>query len=597
MTEQHTTLNPAETNGVVLSFPKPSETGLIQEVKAIRGDGLSGLPSEFCSRADGVYELRCAGEEDQMPVRICSPLVVKGRCRTLDGMGWGLVVSVEDPEGAWHDIVLESRDVAKRSATALNALLDCGLEIAPIEKAAQSVSRLLAAWKPEATYLRASRFGWSDKSHTAFVLGDGRVLGQEKVVTDTVSDEIAASMHAQGTLEAWKTTVAEPCVGNPLMILAMSHAFTGPLLSILGREGGGFHLRGVSSRGKSTLLGVAASVWGAPSFVQSWRGTDNGIEGIAAACNDSLLVIDELHQVDPSIVGDAVYMLANGRGKMRMRSNAANQKTLRWSVPVLSSGELSLEEHMASAGQKTFAGQEIRLIDLVADLQRYGAFDALHGASSGEEFSDILKTATRDCYGVAGPAFVAKLMDAPSSQVALQRFVDGFCRLVREKADLPPDGQVRRVLARFALAAAAGDAATKFGLTGWPQGAALNAARQLFLQWFQNRDGTTKSEIEAAVERTRRYVVKNLGNFSNLHAGDQTVRDGWQDDDWIFVLPDRWADIHANEDPVEIARLHQSAGLLRHQKGGLQFRMPRKVANRPRVYAIRKEQLLKSAGG
>ncbi|WP_332460270.1 DUF927 domain-containing protein [Pseudophaeobacter flagellatus] len=130
-----------------------------------------------------------------------------------------------------------------------------------------------------------------------------------------------------------------------MMILALSHAFTGPLLSVLGRDGGGFHLRGVSSRGKSMLLGVAASVWGAPSFVQSWRGTDNGIEGIAAACNDSLLVLDELHQVEPRVAGEIVYMLANGRGKTRMNSNGRSQQTLRWSVPVLSSGELSLEEH------------------------------------------------------------------------------------------------------------------------------------------------------------------------------------------------------------------------------------------------------------
>jgi len=251
-----------------------------------------------------------------------------------------------------------------------------------------------------------------------------------------------------------------------MMILSLSHAFTGPLLSVLGRDGGGFHLRGASSRGKSTLLGVAASVWGAPSFVQSWRGTDNGIEGIAAACNDSLLVLDELHQVEPRVAGEIVYMLANGRGKMRMNSNGKSQQTRRWSVPVLSSGELSLEEHMASGGRTMYAGQDIRLIDLAADARLHGAFDCLHGELNGRAFAERMQRAGRENYGVAGPAFVEKLMKGLDMRENFRenflRVVDGLCRVWSAKVDLPPDGQVQRVMARFAIAALVGEMARVF---------------------------------------------------------------------------------------------------------------------------------------
>jgi putative DNA primase/helicase len=76
------------------------------------------------------------------------------------------------------------------------------------------------------------------------------------------------------------------------MILALSHAFTGPLLSVLDRDGVGFHLRGAFSSGKTKILRAATSVWGAPSFMQSWRSTDNGLESVAAACSHSLLALD-----------------------------------------------------------------------------------------------------------------------------------------------------------------------------------------------------------------------------------------------------------------------------------------------------------------
>ncbi len=372
------------------------------------------------------------------------------------------------------------------------------------------------------------------------------------------------------------------------MILALSHAFSGPLLSMLDRDGGGFHLRGVSSRGKSTLLGVAASVWGAPAFVQSWRGTDNGIEGITATCNDSLLVLDELHQVDPRVAGATVYMLANGRGKLRMTSNGTAQNTHRWTVPVLSSGEISLEQHMASGGRSMHAGQDIRLIDLVADTRSHGAFDMLHGEIDGRAFAERLQRAVQANYGHAGPAFVRELMQIINKRVILLRHIDKFCRSCEEDADVPSDGQVQRVLARFGIAALAGELATKFGLTGWKPGAAQSAARELFIDWFEARGGSTQTEIKEAVGRTQRYVATNLAGFAKIGAQTSRPRDGWSDEGWVYILPECWKTIHGANDPVEAARLVRAAGLLRTQKGGgLQFKMGRELPDRPRVYAVR----------
>ncbi len=375
------------------------------------------------------------------------------------------------------------------------------------------------------------------------------------------------------------------------MILCVSHAFTGPLLWPLAMDGGGFHLRGASSRGKSTLLGVAASVWGGPSFVQSWRGTDNGIEGVASAFSSTLLVLDELYQVSPQVAGDVVYMLGNGRGKARAQANGKVQPTSRWHVPLLSSGEISLEEHMASGGKLIHAGQETRLLDIAADSQRIGAFDTLHGIADGRLFAEQMQREVQLLHGTAGPKFVRKFMKNTSQNDALNGFVNRFCDQARKIVDLPTGGQVQRALRRFAVAALAGEMATKFQITGWAPGVAQNAAFEMFTAWFEERDGATRSEIKESVEKTRSYIMNNRSRFLEIKAGPTGDRDGWRDANWYYVLPEAWKTIHANT--VEAARLHHAAGLLRTQKGNsLQFKMGREVSGRPRVYAVRASELV-----
>ena len=78
-------------------------------------------------------------------------------------------------------------------------------------------------------------------------------------------------------------------------------AFTGPLLRLTGGERGGIHFRGRSSEGKSTAQIVAGSVLGGgpKGFARSWNNTINGLEASTAQHNDSLLILDELKEVDP----------------------------------------------------------------------------------------------------------------------------------------------------------------------------------------------------------------------------------------------------------------------------------------------------------
>ncbi|MEX1235308.1 MAG: DUF927 domain-containing protein [Roseovarius sp.] len=548
------------------STPAAAATAIAQQ----RDDAFAsdGLPVGYISDENGIYELRENMDGDIVPTRICSPIVMKGRCRNAASRGWGCVLAVQDPDGNWHELVISKQQLNKSANAALAPLFEAGFELAPVKKAAESVMVLLRSWQTDSQYLRFDRLGWTTNRHDAFVLGNGHVIGDALVVTDSVSDELMAAIHTKGTLTAWKKEVAAPCVGNPLMMLAVSHAFTGPLLSILGLNGGGFHLRGQSSRGKSTIQFVASSVWGERALVQSWDGTPSGFEGIAAAFNDTFLNIEELHKADPRTIGDTVYKLADGEGRLRAKSNGDLQRPQRWRVPLLSSGEVSLEEHMASAGRRMFAGQDVRLINLEADGRAHGAFDTLHGASCAKACAERVDRACLENYGHAGPQFVGAIMRNTHKKEKWRSVSDSFCRVIAKEADVPPhDGQVHRVLKRFAIAALAGELATKAGLTDWPVGAANAAAREMFLEWFEDREGTTNKEISAVVQRTQDYVSKNLDRFQTIGARDHDPIDGWRDEGWFYIRPDRWQAMHSEHDPVEMARLHANGGLLKTQKG------------------------------
>jgi Domain of unknown function (DUF927) len=172
-----------------------------------------------------------------------------------------------------------------------------------------------------------------------------------------------------------------------LPVLAISTAFAGPLLHLAGQEGGGVHIFGGSSKGKTTILQAAASVWGrgaSPGYVRAWRATANGLEGAAASATDTALVLDELGVLEARDAQTAIYGLANGSGKARTARDGSLREPKSWRVLILSTGEVPIETKLAEdRGRKARAGQLVRMLDIPADRCRgFGVFD--HGGPSND---------------------------------------------------------------------------------------------------------------------------------------------------------------------------------------------------------------------
>jgi len=403
----------------------------------------SPLPRGFQMRPTGIFREVTGSNDKKEWVWLCSILHVLALPRDRAGKGWGRLVEVIDPDGRVHRWSIPARMFAGDGAELRSGLLDLGLNLASGRAAREALMDLLQRWQPSDRAITANRLGWADESCSAFLCGDGRVIGASNVVfQQDYVPATAAEMTAAGTSQDWREAVAEECVGNPLMIVAVSLAFAGPLLEPLGLDGGGLHLRGASSQGKSTLQRVAVSVWGSPAFMHSWRATANGLEGVAAACNGTLLALDELGEVSGRDAGAAAYMLANGTGKTRASRAGTARAPARWRVMVLSSGEITLADKIAEAGGRAAAGQAVRLLDVAADGRAHGAFDDLHDAPDGAAFADRLRGATATQYGTAGVAFVtAFLEDREAATKTVRGAIEGFAALAASHfnlTDLPP---------------------------------------------------------------------------------------------------------------------------------------------------------------
>ena len=267
--------------------------------------------------------------------------------------------------------------------------------------------------------------------------------------------------------------MAAYAAGNSRLLLALSTAFAAPLIRPCEVEGGGIHLRGVSSTGKSTALAMAGSVWGGGEpggYVRSWRATANGLEGVALGHCDALLCLDELGELGAGDAGDVAYMLANGVGKSRSTRDGSVRKAARWRLLFLSSGEIGLAEKAAElgSGRRLAPGQQVRILDLPADAGAgLGVFEELHGFGSAEPLARHLKTTSTKFFGTAARAFLRYVVQDVER---LRKTVSALSRdFIRRYVPDEADGQVHRAANRFALIAAAGEIAIEAGVVPWPQ--------------------------------------------------------------------------------------------------------------------------------
>ena len=355
----------------------------------------------------------------------------------------------------------------------------------------------------QAAFTITDRAGWHGN---AYILPSGETItatDKDPAIIYNGDTSQAKAYQPNGELTDWQQNIARFAAGNSRLCLALGASFAAPLLSLLNEESGGFHLMGDSSDGKTTAAKVALSVWGKPSgSLLSWSGTKIGFSNTAAARNDGLLVLDEIGQANPHVIGDTVYSVMNGINKVQGAKQGGNRALTRWKVMMFSTGEKTPDSILKHHKGDWNAGQAARLPSIRAAAQ-YGIYNTLHRFEDGALLSEHIAQSAEKYHGVAGRAFIRQLLDdlEQTKRQATERMA-AFMATIPELS-----GQARRVAKRFAIAAAALELAAP--VTGLPVGVGMAGVKQCFDEWL---------ETNGAGKHEDRRVIEQAAAFMNVYA-------------------------------------------------------------------------------
>lgn len=171
----------------------------------------------------------------------------------------------------------------------------------------------------------------------------------EILPSDIGEKQVMEAFEVSGTSEEWIEHVFKKIEEHPKALLMVLASFTSIILNDLKLGPFIVDLSGVTSKGKTTALRVAASVWGNEYLVSEWNGTAVSFERKAAFLNSFPLMLDDSMKADERQLQRFVYNFSGGRSKGR-GSVTGSQKEFTWNNLMLSTGETPLTEYAERAG-------------------------------------------------------------------------------------------------------------------------------------------------------------------------------------------------------------------------------------------------------
>lgn len=391
----------------------------------------------------------------------------------LQDGSWSLGVRHSTPDGLWIEDFIPFETLSDpRSLGQLLARRGFRMPVAKKER--ERLLQDLAAAVPEETCRVTRTLGW---------YGDVYVLPQQSIGGENAEEIVfdgnvnaSSDGGARGTVEEWKTHVAEPAGTSSLAVFLTCSSLSAVLMRFTDVESGMFHVFGPSGVGKTTLARVAVSTWrGGAQAVDSWNATPAANEELLVQRNDGFACFDEIAVAAAdtkalrALLKMTTYSFTSGATRRRSKSYAGGASAGTFKFLGLSTGEISAAEIATTAGGRRNLGEEARFIDLPVEGHGNGTFDRLPDTSedakmAAADIADHLNRSTTQYYGTAAPAFieyVVENIDQIESRIA--KLMDKFLG----KADVSDDGWERRIARKFALAYAAGAIGIDAGVLPW----------------------------------------------------------------------------------------------------------------------------------
>ena len=479
----------------------------------------------------GVKTDREGNAQEAAPVKLSSPIDIIGTGQDNDGAYYRVI--------RWQDKITRQPKTAAIPQSEIGTvqgwqrLQNYGLAVLAGKVKRERLSDYLQTQGSGDIYTITDRAGWNGE---AYILAGGEAVNADGTNILYNGDTSQKDGYTEkGSLKEWQEQAARYAENNSRLCLALGLSMAAPFLALLNEEGGGFHLAGDSSRGKTTAARLALSVWGDPETTKgNWDTTPLGLQNLALARNDGLLVLDEIGQTaDPRKIPQMVYSVINGVSKTQGAKDGGNRRQKTWRNLILSTGEINPESLI---GGQWKAGNYVRLPDIQA-IARFGIYDTLHGFADGAKLSEHINQATAKQRGTAGRALIRQILK--DGKEAAAQAVEA--RRAQFLETLPPmEGQARRIARRFALLAAVLEYAAP--ITGMRQGAGEAGVKQCFNEWLEE-NGTGNREDRQIIEqatafmdvnaKSMRFSDWNAQTTNQNHAGYRK-QEGSIDEYWII---------------------------------------------------------------
>src|SRR6266481_5699031 len=170
------------------------------------------------------------------------------KTRDADGDNWGRLLCWQDHEGRQHQWAMQMETLATEQGAVRARLFSEGLPfITTNAHYRERFSEYLQTAPSKRMVRCVASVGWQGDT---YVLPD-RAIGPQasQGVLYQPPHEGGHHWKVNGTFEQWRDHVGRRCSGNSRLILAVSAAFAGPILRLVGAESGGIHFHGLTSTG------------------------------------------------------------------------------------------------------------------------------------------------------------------------------------------------------------------------------------------------------------------------------------------------------------------------------------------------------------
>jgi uncharacterized protein (DUF927 family) len=535
-----------------------------------------------------------------------------GLHRKTDKQAWRHHFLIIERNGSQSPFELARELLVGHGSGAIKALTRAGVHVVRRKAVANALVNFLG-FRPKREIIRMTRVGWASiGAHLIFVRPD-EVLAPKNMpaarLTGYVLDgSTRHGLHISGTTAEWKNEIAKPLADNSNIALSFATFFAAPLLMFASEPGGGFHFHGVSKIGKSMASDVGQSIYGWPhelahdAFGVSWGGTEAGFDALALARSDLGLPLDEITLADRRVAEQIIYKIASGTKGPRATSTGHLREGAHASLLVVSTGEKSLPVFI---GPQLQEGAKNRLVDIPAEVSPGSAFETISRGQIHVASKPLFDSMKRQ-HGAVGRDWQRYLVDLGPAAIKadLNRHRDAFLALAETVciADRAHP-QVRVVINRFALWAAALRMAIEAGLLPWNIAQADAGIAACMERWVGQRGNIdTAGELLRVGDRVQAELFAGLDRFVRIikvgkgwapatkaDAAKQKAGnfDGYLKSDCVLVRPQAWHKYANGAEPAELAAHFRDRGLLIADADGKLSRSERVMGQPGRFYILK----------